>query len=217
MILTDRIELFLKYQNENMSFEDISNKLEVKPTTLRRSLNKAGYKSDKGKYIKMEEVDKNNKIGSDSQISFEDINNKSKIKPKSTKKEISKKETAKKNKFQKETVKKADTKKTMSKKVTPKKDKKINISQEDLDKLCEVYDWYIEVKDNKALRPKKLSNKKDIVIEDENIKDIKSVNVRVDKGTWEEFERLCSNSSYSKKEIVTQALKDFMKAYKSLL
>ena len=89
--------------------------------------------------------------------------------------------------------------------------------QEDLDKLCEVYDWYIEVKDNKALRPKKLSNKKDIVIEDENIKDIKSVNVRVDKGTWEEFERLCSNSSYSKKEIITQAIKDFMKAYKSLL
>lgn len=212
MILTDRIELFLKYQNENMSFEDISNKLGVKPTTLRRSLNKAGYKSDKGKYIKMEEIDKNNKIGSESQISFEDINNKSKIKPKSTKKEISKKETAKKNKSQKETVKKIATKKVIS-----KKDKKINISQEDLDKLCEVYDWYIEVKDNKALRPKKLSNKKDIVIEDENIKDIKSVNVRVDKGTWEEFERLCSNSSYSKKEIITQALKDFMKAYKSLL
>lgn len=212
MILTDRIELFLKYQNENMSFEDISNKLGVKPTTLRRSLNKAGYKSDKGKYIKMEEIDKNNKIGSESQISFEYINNKSKIKPKSTKKEISKKETAKKNKSQKETVKKIATKK-----VIPKKDKKINISQEDLDKLCEVYDWYIEVKDNKALRPKKLSNKKDIVIEDENIKDIKSVNVRVDKGTWEEFERLCSNSSYSKKEIITQALKDFMKAYKSLL
>lgn len=212
MILTDRIELFLKYQNENMSFEDISNKLGVKPTTLRRSLNKAGYKSDKGKYIKMEEIDKNNKIGSESQISFEDINNKSKIKPKSTKKEISKKETAKKNKSQKETVKKIATKK-----VIPKKDKKINISQEDLDKLCEVYDWYIEVKDNKALRPQKLSNKKDIVIEDENIKDIKSVNVRVDKGTWEEFERLCSNSSYSKKEIITQAIKDFMKAYKSLL
>ena len=212
MILTDRIELFLKYQNENMSFEDISNKLGVKPTTLRRSLNKAGYKSDKGKYIKMEEIDKNNKIGSESQISFQDINNKSKIKPKSTKKEISKKETAKKNKSQKETVKKIATKK-----VIPKKDKKINISQEDLDKLCEVYDWYIEVKDNKALRPKKLSNKKDIVIEDENIKDIKSVNVRVDKGTWEEFERLCSNSSYSKKEIITQAIKDFMKAYKSLL
>lgn len=212
MILTDRIELFLKYQNENMSFEDISNKLGVKPTTLRRSLNKSGYKSDKGKYIKMEEIDKNNKIGSESQISFEDINNKSKIKPKSTKKEISKKETAKKNKSQKETVKKIATKK-----IIPKKDKKINISQEDLDKLCEVYDWYIEVKDNKALRPQKLSNKKDIVIEDENIKDIKSVNMRVDKRTWEEFERLCSNSSYSKKEIITQALKDFMKAYKSLL
>ena len=48
----DRIELFLKYQSENMSFEDISKKLEVKPTTLRRSLNKYGYKSNNGIYEK---------------------------------------------------------------------------------------------------------------------------------------------------------------------
>ena len=212
MILTERIELFLKYQNENMSFEDISNKLEVKPATLRRNLNKAGYRSDKGKYVKIREVDKNSNENMESQISFGDINNKSNTKPKYTKKEATTN-----NKLQKEKVKKESPKKTITKKVAPKKDRKINISQEDLDKLCEVYDWYIEVKDNKALRPKKLSNKKDIAIEDVNIKNIKSVNVRVDKETWEEFERLCSNSSYSKKEIVTQALKDFMKAYKSLL
>ena len=48
----DRIELFLKYQSENMSFEDISKKLEVKPTTLRRSLNKYGYKSNNWIYEK---------------------------------------------------------------------------------------------------------------------------------------------------------------------
>ena len=86
-----------------------------------------------------------------------------------------------------------------------------------MDKLCEVYDWYIEVRDNKALKPKKLSNKKDISLENENITDFKSVNIRVEKETWEDFERLCSNSSFNKKEIITQALKDFMKTYKNLL
>ena len=172
----DRIDLFLKYQNQNMSFEDISSKLEIKPSTLRKTLNRNGYKSNKGIYMKTKD---------ESQISFEEIKTK----------DVAKKKVATK----------------------PKKDKKINISQEDIDKLCEVYDWYIQVKDNKALQPKKLSNKKDISIEDENIKDVKSVNIRVDKSTWEEFERLCSNSSFNKKEIITQALKDFMKAYKNLL
>ena len=198
----DRIELFLKYQSENMSFEDISKKLEVKPTTLRRSLNKYGYKSNNGIYEKSTD---------ESQISFEDIKNSSKsvksnakgnnkIKNKSKKSEITQKEEG-------------DKKKTAK----PKKDRKINISQDDMDKLCEVYDWYIQVKDNKALQVKKTSNKKDILLENGNVKDIKSVNIRVEKETWEEFERLCSNSSFNKKEIITQALKDFMKTYKNLL
>lgn len=43
-----------------------------------------------------------------------------------------------------------------------KKDKKINLTQEDLDKLCEVYDWYLEIKDCKSLKPKK--TKKEIVV-----------------------------------------------------
>ena len=202
----DRVELFLKFQNQNMSFEDISKKLEIKPATLRKTLNRNGYKSNKGIYVKSAD---------ESQISFEDINNineskksiKVKAKGNNTTKDVSK------NKKNNDKIERAKKKKV----ATPKRDKKINISQEDIDKLCEVYDWYIQVKDNKALKPKKLSNKKDIVIEDENIKDIKSVNIRVDKGTWEDFERLCSNSSFNKKEIITQALKDFMKTYKNLL
>ncbi len=202
----DRVELFLKFQNQNMSFEDISKKLEIKPATLRKTLNRNGYKSNKGIYVKSAD---------ESQISFEDINNinegkksiKGKAKGNNTTKDVSK------NKKNNDKIERAKKKKV----ATPKRDKKINISQEDIDKLCEVYDWYIQVKDNKALKPKKLSNKKDIVIEDENIKDIKSVNIRVDKGTWEDFERLCSNSSFNKKEIITQALKDFMKTYKNLL
>ncbi|UPA29022.1 DNA-binding protein [Terrisporobacter glycolicus] len=198
----DRIELFLKYQNQNMSFEDISEKLEIKPATLRRNLNKNGYKSEKGIYVKS--ID-------ESQISFDNVNStkkssKSKLKTKDTKEKSKTKETIK----PKEKVNK-------KKSTIPKKDKKINICQDDIDKLCEVYDWYIEVKDNKVFRPKKVSNKKDIVLDTEEISDVKSANIRVDKQTWEDFERLCSNSSYNKKEILTQALKDFMKVYKNLL
>lgn len=199
----DRIELFLKYQKQNMSFEDICNKLEIKSATLRRSLNKNGYKSEKGIYVKP--ID-------ESQISFEDVNNtkkgsKNKKKENNSTKEISKNEKV------------INTKERVSKKrnTTPKKDKKINVSQEDIDKLCEVYDWYIQVKDNKVFKPKGTSNKKDILLDDTDIDDFKSVSIRVDKQTWEDFERLCSNSSFNKKEIITQALKDFMKSYKNLL
>lgn len=198
----DRIELFLKYQNQNMSFEDISKKLEIKPATLRRNLNKNGYKLEKGIYVKS--ID-------ESQLSFDNVNStkkssKSKLKTKDTKEKSKTKETIK-------TKEKVNKKKS----TIPKKDKKINICQDDIDKLCEVYDWYIEVKDNKVFKPKKVSNKKDIVLDTEEIGDVKSANIRVDKQTWEDFERLCSNSSYNKKEILTQALKDFMKVYKNLL
>lgn len=204
----DRIELFLKYQNQNMSFEDISKELEIKPSTLRRNLNKNGYKSEKGIYVKS--ID-------ESQLSFDNVKN-TKKSPKSKQMTNDMKEKNKTNEKPKikETIK---TKEKVNKKKStiPKKDKKINIYQDDIDKLCEVYDWYIEVKDNKIFKPKRVSNKKDIILDIEEVSDVKSANIRVDKQTWEDFERLCSNSSYNKKEILTQALKDFMKAYKNLL
>ena len=93
---------------------------------------------------------------------------------------------------------KVETKK--NKRGVPKNDRKINVTQEDLDKLCEVYDWYMEVKDLKSMKIK-----------------AKSTSIKVDKKTWQDFERLCSNSKFTKQEIITQALKDFMKEYKNLL
>ena len=45
----------------------------------------------------------------------------------------------------------------------------------------------------------------------------KTVNLKVDKGVWDDFLRLCSNSSYDRKTLVTQALYDFMKNHKDLL
>ena len=46
---------------------------------------------------------------------------------------------------------------------------------------------------------------KDIKIENTNIDTLKKVSIKVEKGTWEDFERLCSNSNFSKQEIITQA------------
>lgn len=158
-----RLEKFLKLQNKNISFENISKEIGVSPVTLRRFLNKMGYKSENGKYVFRSEIEKNKIVK------------------------------------------------------TNKKDRKINITQEDLDKICEVYDWYLEVKDYKSMKPRKTYNKKDIIIEDKELKDLKGTSIKVDKSTWEEFERLCSNSEFSKQQILTQALKDFMKEYKHLL
>ena len=111
------------------------------------------------------------------------------------------------NKNEKVKVKNTKTSKT-------KKDKKINLTQEDLDKLCEVYDWYLEIKDCKSLKPKK--TKKEIVVDFEKTED-KTVSMKVDKGVWEDFLRLCSNTSHDRKTLVTQALSDFMKVHKDLL
>ena len=173
----ERVDEFLKLQEKGISLEEIASTLGVKPQTLRKDLNKSGYKSIKGKYLK------NN--------SFEQV------------------------KF-KETDIIATVEKPPSKNKSTKlkKDKKINITQEDLDKLCEVYDWYLSVRDFKSLKRKK--NKKDIVIDFEPTED-KNVSLKVDKGVWEDFLRLCSNSGYDRKTIVTQALSDFMKVHKDLL
>ena len=67
---------------------------------------------------------------------------------------------------------------------------------------------------NKSLKPKK--QKKSIAIDFEETSD-KTVNLKVDKGVWDDFLRLCSNSSYDRKTLVTQALYDFMKDHKDLL
>ena len=164
------------------------------------------------------------------QIEFEQSKNSNK--KKSTKIKENKNTANKEGKIKKDIKKKVDSKEGNSiknikidnkvetkknKRGVPKKDRKINITQEDLDKLCEVYDWYMEVKDLKSMKNKAKTNKKDIKIEDTNIESLKSTSIKVDKKTWEDFERLCSNSKFTKQEIITQALKDFMKEYKNLL
>ena len=78
-----------------------------------------------------------------------------------------------------------------------------------------------KIKENKntANKEVKIKKEKDTKkkIEDTNIDTLKSTSIKVDKKTWQDFERLCSNSKFTKQEIITQALKDFMKEYKNLL
>ena len=205
MTSNQRIDEFLKLQNKGISLDEIASTLGIKPQTLKRDLNKNGYKSVKGKYIKKDEKSQNVSI----QVSFVDNELNQKNNEKKAKKTTPKKTKVaeQNNKNEKVKVKNTKTSKT-------KKDKKINLTQEDLDKLCEVYDWYLEIKDCKYLKPKK--TKKEIVVDFEKTED-KTVSMKVDKGVWEDFLRLCSNTSHDRKTLVTQALCDFMKVHKDLL
>lgn len=205
MTSNQRIDEFLKLQDKGVSLDEIASTLGIKPQTLKRDLNKNGYKSVKGKYIKKDEKSQNVSI----QVSFVDNELNQKNNEKKAKKTTPKKTKVaeQNNKNEKVKVKNTKTSKT-------KKDKKINLTQEDLDKLCEVYDWYLEIKDCKSLKPKK--TKKEIVVDFEKTED-KTVSMKVDKGVWEDFLRLCSNTSHDRKTLVTQALSDFMKVHKDLL
>ena len=214
----ERIEKFLELQNKNMGFEYISKEIGITVKTLRTFLNRNGYKLENGKYTTKE----NNEI---KQIEFKDANKEKKdnVKNIKNKKIKEEKDMDKKNINKIEKTTKLNSKIEVSIKekkksnLKPKKDRKINMTVEDMDKLCEVYDWYMQVKDYKAIKPKIQSSKKDINIENNNINDLKNTSIRVDKKIWEDFERLCSNSRFSKQEILTQALKDFMNEYKHLL
>ena len=205
MTSNQKIEEFFKIQKKGISLDEIASTLGIKPQTLKRDLNKNGYKSVKGKYIKKDEKSQNVSI----QVSFVDNELNQKNNEKKAKKTTPKKTKVaeQNNKNEKVKVKNTKTSKT-------KKDKKINLTQEDLDKLCEVYDWYLEIKDCKYLKPKK--TKKEIVVDFEKTED-KTVSMKVDKGVWEDFLRLCSNTSHDRKTLLTQALSDFMKVHKDLL
>ena len=202
MTSNQRIDEFLKLQDKGISLDEIASTLGIKPQTLKRDLNKNGYKSVKGKYIKRDEKSQNVSI----QVSFVDNELNQKTNEKKAKKTTPKKTKVAEQNNKNEKVKVKNTK--------TKKDKKINLTQEDLDKLCEVYDWYLEIKDCKSLKPKK--TKKEIVVDFEKTED-KTVSMKVDKGVWEDFLRLCSNTSHDRKTLVTQALSDFMKVHKDLL
>ena len=215
--MTDKQKLdkFLKLQNKGISIDEIATQLDSDIKALRRFLNKNGYKSVKGKYVKKDDIPVNDSKQDVKQLELT-MNSTKSSKPATKESKTSTK--AKKNNTSSTTSKKSSkpsTTKTL--KVYKSKPAKVNVSAEDLDKLCEVYDWYLSVKDIKSLKPKITKSKKDILIEECDMTDLKSTRVQVEKSTWEEFERLCSNSDHTKQEIITQAIKEFLKQYKNLI
>ena len=104
MASNQRIDEFLRLQDKGISLDEIASTLGVKPQTLRRNLNKNGYKSVNGKYIK----DNKESINTSVQVSFVDNTlikneqNKKENKPKSAKKSsIEKKLKSKEDKVEK--------------------------------------------------------------------------------------------------------------------
>lgn len=215
--MTDKQKLdkFLKLQNKGISIDEIATQLDSDIKALRRFLNKNGYKSVKGKYVKKDDIPVNDSKQDVKQLELTMNSTKS---SKAATKESKTSTKAKKNNTSSTTSKKSSKPSTTkSQKVYKSKPAKVNVSAEDLDKLCEVYDWYLSVKDIKSLKPKITKSKKDILIEECDMTDLKSTRVQVEKSTWEEFERLCSNSDHTKQEIITQAIKEFLKQYKNLI
>lgn len=215
--MTDKQKLdkFLKLQNKGISIDEIAIQLDSDIKALRRFLNKNGYKSVKGKYVKKDDIPVNDSKPDVKQLELTINSTKS---SKSASKEPKTSTKAKKNNTSSNTSKKSSkASTTKNPKVYKAKPAKVNVSAEDLDKLCEVYDWYLSVKDIKSLKPKITKSKKDILIEECDMNDLKSTRVQVEKSTWEEFERLCSNSDHTKQEIITQAIKEFLKQYKNLI
>lgn len=215
--MTDKQKLdkFLKLQNKGISIDEIATQLDSDIKALRRFLNKNGYKSVKGKYVKKDDIPVNDSKQDIKQLELTMNSTKS---SKTATKESKTSTKAKKNNTSSTTSKKSSKPSTTkSQKVYKSKPAKVNVSAEDLDKLCEVYDWYLSVKDIKSLKPKITKSKKDILIEECDMTDLKSTRVQVEKSTWEEFERLCSNSDHTKQEIITQAIKEFLKQYKNLI
>lgn len=205
--MTDKqkLERFLKLQNKGISIDEIAAQLDSQVKDLRRFLNKNGYKSVKGRYLKKVE----DNIENDAKQLELTIDS-----SKSTKTTKTGKKNATSNSNTKKSSKSSESKPS---KVYKAKPAKVNVSAEDIDKLCEVYDWYLSVKDIKSLQPKPKKLKKDIVVEKFDMTNLKSTRIQVEKSIWEEFERLCSNSEYTKQEILTQAIKDFLKQYKNLI
>lgn len=162
------------------------------------------------------------------QVSFASLAEIEETAPKEEKKTTRRKSNNTSNKEVKSTtVKKESTKSSTSsskstastkKRTAPKKDRKINITQEDMDKLCEVYDWYLSVKDtisyNAATEDD--SKNKDVVIEETDLKDTKKAYLNIDRQTWEDFDVLCSNCGFKKNEVLTQIIKDFLREHRNL-
>lgn len=148
-----------------------------------------------------------------------DANSKSSTEKKASKKESvsSKKTTNKKNAATSKKTTASPAKKASSKRTVKGRNSKVSVSQEDMDKLCEVYDWYMQVKDLDIIKEKTKIKKTSIKIEDDIIKSKKRISAVVDNDVWAAFDRLCNNTEEKKGEMLTFAIKDFLLKHKDLI
>ena len=170
---------------------------------------------------------------SDTQVSFEDLLPENKQADNKTEKTSKKKKNSSgsSSKTAKSSAKKEVTKKTASKKSASgtktasaskrksvkAKNPKVTMTQEDMDKLCEVYDWYLQVKDMDLVRSGLDITTNSIEIEDDIVKNKKRISAVIDEEIWEDFNRLCGNTEYNKGEVLTQAIKEFLMKHRDII
>ena len=93
---------------------------------------------------------------------------------------------------------------------------RVTFTQDELDKLCEVYDWYMTIKDLDPIKQVKQIENTDIKIEEDIIKEAKKVSITIDQEVWENFSTLATNISQKKGPLLTEILKEYLQKHKDL-
>lgn len=199
--------------NKQVKFENLlESDLKKNENSNAKSSRKKNNKDTKAGKNKLESADLKKKITStNKKTASSNKNTTSATEKKDSKKTSNKKATASK----KNTT--SPAKKTSPKRTVKGKNSKVSVSQEDMDKLCEVYDWYMQVKDLDIIKEKTKIKKTSIKIEDDIIKNKKRISAVIDSDVWAAFDRLCNNTEEKKGEMLTFALKNFLLKHKDLI
>lgn len=192
--------------NKQVKFENLlESDLKKNENSNAKSSRKKNNKDTKAGKNKLESADLKKKITSTNKNTTSATEKKDSKKTSNKKAAASKKNTT------------SPAKKTSPKKTVKGKNSKVSVSQEDMDKLCEVYDWYMQVKDLDIIKEKTKIKKTSIKIEDDIIKNKKRISAVIDSDVWAAFDRLCNNTEEKKGEMLTFALKNFLLKHKDLI
>ncbi len=119
-------------------------------------------------------------------------------------------------------VKKTTSTKTKSSTKKKSGTNRVTMTQNDMDKLCEVYDWYLQIKDRVDFSkvglheiPNYFNNMVNQV-QDENIEK-KILNTKIDKDVWEDFDRLCKNLDAKKSDMINFILKKVISDFSDII
>lgn len=206
--------------NKQVKFENLlESDLKKNENSNAKSSGKKNNKDTKAGKNKLESADLKKKITSTNKKTAS-TNKKTASSNKNTTSATEKKDSKKTSNKKAAASKKNTTspaKKTSPKRTVKGKNSKVSVSQEDMDKLCEVYDWYMQVKDLDIIKEKTKIKKTSIKIEDDIIKNKKRISAVIDSDVWAAFDRLCNNTEEKKGEMLTFALKNFLLKHKDLI